>query len=81
MMMRYLSALAVVAVAVVLRLWLDPVVERSGFAIFLTGMLVAAWIGGLGPCLIAQTLILFAEAYRFGPKHEVHSPMTVQGLI
>jgi PAS domain S-box-containing protein len=80
-MRRYGSALAVVAVAVLLRLWLDPVLERSGFAIFLMGMLIAAWVGGLGPSLISQTLILFSEAMWFAPAHKIHSPITAEGLI
>jgi PAS domain S-box-containing protein len=81
MLIRYGSALVVVFVAIALRLWLDPVLERAGFALSLTGMLLAAWLGGLGPCLIGQTLILFAEALWFNPSHEVHSPGTLRGIV
>jgi PAS domain S-box-containing protein len=42
---------------------------------------VAAWAGGLGPSLICQTLILFANAYWFSETQEVHSPMTVRGIV
>jgi PAS domain S-box-containing protein len=80
-LIRYASALAVAIAAILLRLWLDPYLERSGFALFLTGMLVAAWVGGLGPSLICQTLILFANAYWFSENQEVHSPMTVRGIV
>jgi PAS domain S-box-containing protein len=80
-MRRYGSAVIVVALAALLRLWLDPILERSGFAIFLIGMLIAAWVGGLGPSLISQTLILFSEAMWFAPTHKIHSPVTAEGLI
>jgi hypothetical protein len=59
---RYASAVAIAAFAIGLRLLLDPWLGRTGFAISLTGMLVAAWVGGLGPCLICQTVILLADA-------------------
>jgi PAS domain S-box-containing protein len=78
---RYGSALAVTAATVSLRLALDPILGRTGFAVYLTGMLIAAWLGGLGPSLICQTLILFAQAYWFEPERGVHSPATVQGIV
>src|SRR5262245_30022061 len=78
---RYVSALLVTAIAVGLRFALDPVLGRSGFAILLTGMLVAAWVGGLGPSLLCQTLILFANALWFQPERGVHSPATLQGIV
>jgi len=77
----YGSALAVTAVAIALRFALEPVLGRSGFAILLTGMLVAAWVGGLGPSLLCQTLILFANALWFQPERGVHSPATLQGIV
>lgn len=81
LVVRYGGALTVTALAIGLRIALDPVLGRSGFAILLTGMLVAAWVGGLGPSLICQTLILFANAYWFQPERGVHSPMTAQGIV
>jgi PAS domain S-box-containing protein len=68
---RYCSTFVVVAVAVALRYWLDPYLAISGAAIWLTAILIGAWVGGLGPGLIGQTLILFAEALLFsGPSAE-----------
>jgi PAS domain S-box-containing protein len=81
LLIRYSRSLLVVLVAIGLRLWLDSSLERAGFAISLTGMLAAAWIGGVGPCLIAQTMTLFAEAIWFNPAHEVHSPATARGIV
>jgi PAS domain S-box-containing protein len=81
LLIRYGSALGVIAATILLRLVLDPVLGASGFALFLTGMLLAAWVGGLGPSLVCQTLILFADAYWFRPDRGVHSPLTLQGLV
>jgi PAS domain S-box-containing protein len=80
-LIRYSGALSIIVAAILLRIWLDPFLERAGFAIFLTGMLVAAWVGGLGPCLIGQTMILFAEAFWFSPTHQIHSPSTLRGIV
>ncbi len=81
LLIRYSSAILVAAVAIGLRLLLDERLGHSGFAILLTGMLAAAWVGGVGPCLIAQTIILYAHGLWFSPTHEVHSPFTAQGLV
>ncbi len=81
LLIRYGGALLVVATAIGLRLWFDQKLERAGFAFSLTGMLAAAWIGGVGPCLIAQTLILFAEALWFSPTHQMHSPATARRIV
>jgi PAS domain S-box-containing protein len=78
---RYISALSIITLAVLIRLWLDPVLGRSGFAIFLTGMLIAAWVGGVGPSLISQTLILFAQAWWFEEAPKPHAAWSVQGIV
>ncbi|MGE0760094.1 MAG: DUF4118 domain-containing protein, partial [Pirellulaceae bacterium] len=62
---RYGGALVIMACAVGLRFVLDPLLDGAGFAIFLVAMLTAAWVGGLGPSLIAQTCLLFVSAYFF----------------
>lgn len=81
MSVSYGSALLATVIAVGLRFALDPLLGRSGFAVLLTGMLVAAWVGGLGPSLLCQTLILFANALWFQPERGVHSPLTLQGVV
>ena len=55
---RYGAALVIMAVATLLRFWLDPVLDESGFAIFFAAVVLAAWLGGVGPCLLAQLLSL-----------------------
>src|SRR5689334_15854046 len=62
---RYGSAVLVIALATVLRLWLNPVLEGSGFALFLAAVVVAAWFGGLGPSLLALIASLFVSAWFF----------------
>lgn len=77
----YGGALAATMIAIGLRFAVDPILGRSGFAVLLTGMLIAAWVGGLGPSLLCQTLILFANALWFQPERGVHSPLTLQGIV
>lgn len=77
---RYGMALGIAALVIALRLWADPYLGRSGFAVFLTGMLVCAWVGGLGPSLICQTLLLLAQAWWFAPPGRPE-PMTLQGVV
>jgi PAS domain S-box-containing protein len=78
---RYGSALAVTVLTIALRFVLDPVLGRTGFAVYLVGMLLAAWVGGLGPSLICQTILLVSQALWFTPERGVHSPMTLHGLV
>src|SRR5690606_37657392 len=51
--------------AMLVRFWLQPILGKSGFALSLLGMVVAAWVGGLGPGLLSQTLILISHAALF----------------
>ncbi|HVT28737.1 MAG TPA: ATP-binding protein [Lacipirellulaceae bacterium] len=81
LLIRYSSAILIAAGAIGLRLLLDERLGHSGFAILLAGMIVAAWVGGVGPSLIAQTIILFAHGLWFSPTHEVHSPFTAEGIV
>ncbi len=78
---RYASALAIAALSILLRLWLEPLLGPSGFAIALVGMLLAAWVGGLGPSLICQTLILLATAVWFNSDKPSPSPMSLRGIV
>ena len=79
-MLRYALALGIVAGTILLRLLLDPALGKTGFAVSLTGMLVAAWIGGVGPALICQTVILLSDAYWYAPPDKP-GPMTLQGMV
>ena len=65
-LVRYGQVLAIIAAAVVARWFLEPVLEDAGFSIFLAAMLMGAWVGGLGPSLLGQTLLLVVHATVFG---------------
>jgi PAS domain S-box-containing protein len=65
LLLRYGRAGLVIAVTIVIRLALEPWLGNAGFAIVLGGVLVAAWVGGLGPALVSQTLLLIASGFMF----------------
>ena len=64
---RYAVAVTVVAVALVLRLTLEPLIfDRGGFLLFVPAVLVASSVGGLGPGVAATFMGLFcAFAFLF----------------
>src|SRR6476659_7488838 len=71
LIMRYAWALGVVCLAIVLRIWLEPVWGRQAGVLFWIAILVCPWIGGLIPSLIGQTLIWAAQWYWFTPASTV----------
>ena len=69
-MLRYMAAVASVAIAVGIRFALDPLVaDRQRFAFFYLALLVSAWLGGLGPGLVAYVLGFLAVDYFFLGSH------------
>ena len=63
---RYVVAVASVGVAVGVRFALDPLVaDRQRFAFFYLALLVSAWLGGLGPGIVAYLLGFLAVDYFF----------------
>ena len=83
MLLRYGRAGLVIAVAIAIRLALEPWLGNAGFAIFLGGVLVAAWVGGFGPALVCQTLLLMVSGFWFEEEHSRHkSPQeNIAGLL
>src|SRR5262249_45117363 len=75
---RYGVAAALVALAVAVRLLLDPILgDPFHFAPFFLAVLVAAGLGGFGPALLATLLGAVASAQlRFPPRDS----FTVQGF-
>jgi signal transduction histidine kinase/ActR/RegA family two-component response regulator len=73
----YGIALVVTVVASVLRWSLHPWLEDGGPALHLAAMIIVAWLGGLGPCLFAQALILLVSIVFFGrpPGSEPDPPI------
>jgi PAS domain S-box-containing protein len=80
-LVRYGRALSISVSAILLRLWLEPYLGNSGFAIFLAAILITAWIGGLGPSLIGQTLILVATGVWFSPASRTFGEQSVLRAI
>ena len=63
---RYVVAVASVGVAVGVRFALDPLVaDRQRFAFFYLALLVSAWLGGLGPGIVAYLLGFLAVDFLF----------------
>ena len=62
---RYALALLLVIVAVALRWWLDPALEASAFAVFFAAVLIAAWVGGVGPGLMSLAILHVIDARWF----------------
>jgi K+-sensing histidine kinase KdpD len=62
----HLLALVSVAVAVLLRVWLDPVLgDRSVFLLCVFAVLIAAAAGGIGPALIATLASVLGQPLYF----------------
>ena len=68
---RYLLAFGCLAAGYLLRILLAPFLGHTAFAALLASVLAAAWIGGIGPCLLVQTTALLIEAMWF---HEDREP-------
>lgn len=62
---RYGIALALVAGAIALRAWLDPLVGHPSVAIFMVAILVGAWVGGIGPAILCLILLHVVHGYGF----------------
>jgi PAS domain S-box-containing protein len=83
LLLRYGRAGLVIAATVAIRLALEPWLGDAGFAIFLGGVLVASWVGGLGPALVCQTLLLMASGLLFEDRQsQQRSPQeNIAGLL
>lgn len=71
---RYVVAMIIVAVAVALRTLLDPVMGKQSFAIFIGAILVAAWVGGIGPALLSLVLLHLVHGYVFNTPRGLLEP-------
>src|SRR5206468_7153539 len=66
---RYGVAVSCVTVAVILALWLRPVV-LAGAQLLLVAVLITGWVAGLRPALAAWILATLAFAYYFTPPFD-----------
>lgn len=78
--LRYLRMLAIVSCATIVRLVVDPTFDNSGFSIFLVAILVNAWLGGVGPSLLGQTLLLMVNALVSRSTNQ-NAPSAVPALV
>ena len=80
---RYGMAILTVAVALLLRLLLDPLLGNSlPFLIPCLAVVVVAWHGGWGPSLAANLLSLFAAAYLFlTPRHDLAASLAAHPAL
>ncbi len=84
---RYPFALAALAAAVLLRLWLDPVIGDALPFVTLFGAVAAAvWVGGYRPAIMVSVLGYVAVAYLFIPPRgslglDTNHPADVVGLL
>ena len=78
---RYGYVLALVAGAITVRWLLEPVMEGAGFSVFLTAVLIGAWVGGIGPSLIGQTLLLLAHGILFAAVDRSSGQAGGRGIV
>ena len=75
-MARYAGALVAVVIAVLLGLWLQPVVDVT--VLLLIALLAAAWFTGLWPALVASVVATVALDYFFTPPLHTFTPGLAQ---
>ena len=56
----YSLALAICALATLLSVWLTPIVPPTPLALYLVAVVASAWLGGLGPALLASVVSTLA---------------------
>jgi PAS domain S-box-containing protein len=66
-LLRYSLTLGIVSLAIILRVWLDPFLGKQSALFFWAAVLLGAWIGGLVPSLIGQTMMWAAQWHWFTP--------------
>ncbi|HJT35667.1 MAG TPA: ATP-binding protein [Pirellulales bacterium] len=64
---RYGGAVLIIAVATLLGWWFEPLLTGSGFMIYFAAVVIASWLGGLGPSLLALTSSLLISIWLFEP--------------
>jgi len=75
-MARYAGAVVAVVIAVLLGLWLEPLVDAT--VLLLVALLAAAWFTGLWPALLASVVATVALDYFFTPPLHTLNPGLAQ---
>src|SRR5215210_6113010 len=92
LLLRYAVAVVAVALTVLLKLLLEPLVaQETPFLLLLGAVVVGAWFGGLGPGLLATAIAALAADYLFlaptgsftgpGPKFVPLGLFALQGVL
>jgi signal transduction histidine kinase len=76
---KYGFAISLVAVASVFRYLMHPLLEEGGVFLQLAAIIIVAWVGGLGPCLVAQvlTLVITSNFFDNSDKNDPETPLRV----
>jgi PAS domain S-box-containing protein len=70
LILRYGIAALLAGAALVIGRWFEPLVMTVPIAIFLCTIVASAWLGGIGPGLLATALLALIDAYYFeSPDH------------
>jgi PAS domain S-box-containing protein len=78
---RYGIAVVVVALALGLKLLIDPLIEQeTPFLLVFAAIMVSAWLGGLGPGLLATALAALITDYFFLYPVNTFSILSLEGL-
>ncbi|WP_165069417.1 PAS domain-containing protein [Paludisphaera rhizosphaerae] len=83
MLARYLAAAAAVAAAAGLTAVSWPLAESTPFAAFFAAVMLVAWVGGVGPSLLATALSIPAVTYWFVPPYHSFGfrPESAAGVV
>jgi signal transduction histidine kinase len=73
-LIRYGLAMLIIGPLAGLKMYFDPLIgEKNPFLLFLAGIMLTAWIGGLGPGLVATSMAALASDWLFlTPGQMVH---------
>lgn len=77
----YAMGVVTTAAALGLTLLMEAELQRSIFVVFFGAITVTAWVGGLGPALLATLLsVLSADYFMLGARHSLE-PASLAGVI
>jgi signal transduction histidine kinase len=77
----YGLTLAVCGLATVLSLWLTPIIEPTPMVLFLVAVVASAWLGGLGPALVASLLSTLALYIYFLGSPAIAQVESLRGVL
>lgn len=77
----YAMGVVTTAAALGLTLLMEAELQRSIFVVFFGAITVTAWVGGLGPALLATLLsVLSADYFMLGARHSLEPQALLASL-